>query len=55
MIRPGKSSYDLMFITMFASIDDLNAYLSHPVHSKIGHEISENITNQASVCVESND
>ena len=30
-IRPGESNYDIILITKFASLEDLDKYLIHPV------------------------
>lgn len=31
-IRPGESNYDIILITKFASLEDLDKYLIHPDH-----------------------
>jgi hypothetical protein len=51
-IRPGQSSYDIMFITKFTSMEDLDAYLTHPVHLEVAKYIGSVLDTQASVCYE---
>jgi hypothetical protein len=52
-IRHGASSYDLMLITKFASMQDLEAYLVHPVHVEVSKYIVNVLDTGASVCYES--
>lgn len=49
-IRPGKSNYDIILITKFASLEDLDKYLIHPKHLEVAKFISSVIDTQASVC-----
>ncbi|MDD7794739.1 Dabb family protein [Clostridium sp. 'White wine YQ'] len=49
-IRPGQSNYDLILITKFASLEDLDAYLSHPTHLEVAKFIESVLDTQASVC-----
>jgi hypothetical protein len=51
-IRPGDSSYDLLLITKFASLENMNAYLSHPVHLEVAKYIGSVLDTQASLCYE---
>lgn len=51
-IRHGKFSYDIMFITKFDSMEDMNAYLTHPVHVEVSKYITSVIENQVAVCYE---
>jgi len=34
-VRHERSAYDVLFITKFASMKDLDAYLAHPVHVEV--------------------
>ncbi|SPF49963.1 Stress responsive alpha-beta barrel domain-containing protein [Candidatus Desulfosporosinus infrequens] len=52
-IRHGGSSYDLMLITKFDSMEDLDAYLIHPVHVEVAKYIGSVLETGASVCYES--
>ena len=52
-IRHGPSSYDLMLIAQFASMQDLEAYLVHPLHVKVAQYIASVLETAASVCYES--
>ncbi len=38
-IRPEEAAYDVLFITKFASMEDLDAYLAHPVHLEVAKYI----------------
>lgn len=49
-IRHGGSSYDLMLITKFDSMDDLEAYLIHPVHVEVSKYIGSVLETGASLC-----
>lgn len=52
-IRPGDSAYDLILITKFASLQDLDAYLAHPVHVEVAKYIGTVLESGAAVCYES--
>jgi len=52
-IRHGQSSYDLILITKFASMEDLDAYLIHPVHIEVSKYIAGVVETGAAVCYES--
>jgi hypothetical protein len=52
-VRHGPSSYDLMLIAQFASMQDLEAYLGHPLHVKVAQYIAGVLEAAASVCYES--
>jgi hypothetical protein len=52
-IRPGVSSYDIILITKFASMEDLEAYLVHPVHVEVSKYIAGVLEAGAAVCYES--
>jgi hypothetical protein len=52
-IRHGPSSYDLMLIVKFDSMEDLNVYLTNPVHVGVGKYIAGVVDTSASVCYES--
>ena len=49
-IRPGQSNYDIILITKFESLEDLDAYLSHPAHLEVAKFIGSVLDTQASVC-----
>ncbi|MDF2633690.1 MAG: Stress responsive alpha-beta barrel protein [Pelosinus sp.] len=51
-IRPGESSYDIILITRFASLQDLEAYLVHPVHVEVSKYIVDVLDTGAVVCYE---
>lgn len=51
-IRPNDSTYDLLLITSFASLEDLDAYLVHPAHLVVAKYIGSVLNTQASVCYE---
>ncbi len=52
-IRRGESYYDLILIADYASIEDFDAYLVHPVHLEVGKYIGSVLETSASVCYES--
>ncbi|MFC3803662.1 Dabb family protein [Cohnella sp. GCM10012308] len=49
-VRPDPSGYDLILITKFASLEDMDAYLAHPYHQDIAKFIGTVLDTQASVC-----
>lgn len=49
-IRPGESNYDIILITKFASLEDLDKYLIHPNHLEVAKFIDSVLDTQASVC-----
>lgn len=49
-IRPGLSAYDLILITKFASLEDMEEYLIHPAHLDVAKWIGTVLETQASVC-----
>ncbi len=51
-IRPDQANYDLILITKFASLEDLDMYLVHPVHLEVAKFIGSLLDTQASVCYE---
>ena len=51
-IRPGQPPYDLLLITKYASLEDLNAYLAHPAHLEVAQYIGGVLDTQASLCYE---
>ena len=51
-IRHGGSSYDLMLITKFDSMEDLDTYLIHPVHVEVSKYIGSVLETGASICYE---
>jgi DNA-binding Lrp family transcriptional regulator len=52
-IRHGASSYDILLITRFSSMEDLDAYLIHPIHLEVSKYITGVLESGASVCYES--
>ncbi len=52
-IRNG--SYDIMVITKYDSLEDLDAYLVHPVHLEVAKYIVRVVESQASLCYETLD
>ncbi|ANS74726.1 stress protein [Paenibacillus yonginensis] len=51
-VRPGPSGYDLILITKFESMADLDKYLAHPAHLDVARFIGSVLDTQASVCCE---
>ncbi len=51
-IRRGPSSYDILLITRFASMEDLEAYLVHPAHLAVSDYIAGVLEAGAAVCYE---
>ncbi len=49
-IRPGESNYDIILITKFASLEDLDKYLINPNHLEVAKFIGSVLDTQASVC-----
>ncbi|CAM4264596.1 Dabb family protein [Paenibacillus typhae] len=49
-VRPGPSAYDLILITRFASLADMEEYLIHPAHLDVARLIGPALETQASVC-----
>ena len=52
-IRHGESSYDIMLITKFASMEDMDTYLVHPVHVEVSKYILSIMETGVAVCYES--
>jgi hypothetical protein len=52
-IRHGGSSYDILLITKFASMEDFDAYLIHPIHVEVSKYIGSVLETGAAVCYES--
>ena len=50
-----KGSYDLMLITKYDSLEDLEAYLVHPIHMEVAKYIGNVLESQASLCYKSID
>lgn len=51
-VRPEEGSYDVLFITKFASMEDLDAYLAHPAHLEVSKFIGSVLDTLASLCYE---
>ncbi|MEK4003602.1 Dabb family protein [Paenibacillus sp. FSL H3-0333] len=49
-VRPGPSAYDLILITKFASLEDMDEYLIHPAHQEVARWMGTVLETQASVC-----
>jgi hypothetical protein len=47
---PEKSSYDIMLITQFNELEDLDKYLNHPVHLEVSTYIKDVMETGASLC-----
>lgn len=52
-IRNSESSYDLLLITHFTSMEDMETYLIDPVHVEVSKYIGGVIEAGVSVCYES--
>jgi hypothetical protein len=52
-IRHTASSYDIVLIAQFASMEDFDAYLVHPLHIEVSKYIASVLEIGASVCYES--
>lgn len=52
-IRQGDASYDILLVTKFSSMEDLDAYLIHPVHVEVSKYIAGVLESGAAVCYES--
>jgi hypothetical protein len=51
-INAGKSGYDIILINTFASAEDMQIYINHPVHVKVAEYITAAIETAASLCYE---
>jgi hypothetical protein len=51
-MRHGDSSYDLLLIAEFDSMQDFDAYLVHPVHRDVARDIAGHLEAIAAVCFE---
>lgn len=51
-VRPEEGAYDVLFITKFASLEDLDAYLAHPAHLEVSRFIGSVLDTLASLCYE---
>lgn len=52
-IRQGASAYDLLVIAQYESLEDLEAYIIHPVHVEVAKYIVGVLETSAVVCYES--
>lgn len=52
-IRQGASSYDLLMSAQYNSLEDLEAYIIHPVHVEVAKYIAGVLESSAVVCYES--
>lgn len=51
-VRPEEGNYDVLFITKFSSMEDLDTYLLHPVHLEVSKFIGSVLDTLASLCYE---
>jgi hypothetical protein len=47
---PEKSAYDIMLMTQFNELEDMDAYLNHPVHLEVAKYIKDAMETAASLC-----
>lgn len=52
-IRQDVSSYDILQIAQYDSMEDLEAYIVHPVHIEVSKYMADVIESLAVVCYES--
>lgn len=52
-IRYGESSYDMILITQFDSMEDFDTYLAHPIHVEVSKYIANVLETGAAICYES--
>ena len=52
-IRQGASAYDLLMSAQYDSLEDLEAYIIHPVHVEVAKYIAGILESSAVVCYES--
>jgi hypothetical protein len=52
-LRQGASSYDLLMSAQYDSLEDLEAYIIHPVHVEVAKYIAGVLETSAVVCYES--
>ncbi|MBN2843981.1 MAG: Dabb family protein [Sedimentisphaerales bacterium] len=53
-ILHNQMSYDILMVARYNSMQDFNAYLTHPVHVEVATYIGTVVEQVASVCYESN-
>jgi hypothetical protein len=51
-VRRGDSSYDILLVAQFHSLQDFDAYVVHPVHQNVARDIAGLVDSVASVCYE---
>lgn len=51
-IRRAASSYDIMLVAKFATMEDFQAYLPHPVHVGVATKLKEGLAAMATVLCE---
>lgn len=51
-IRKGEAAYDLLMMAQYDSMEDLEAYIVHPVHAKVAKYIASVLETVAVVCYE---
>lgn len=52
-IRQGASSYDLLMSAQYNSLEDLEAYIIHPIHVEVAKYIAGVLESSAVVCYKS--
>lgn len=52
-IRYGESSYDMILITQFDSMEDFDTYIAHPIHVEVSKYIAGVLDTGAAICYES--
>lgn len=51
-IRPGEAAYDLLMMAQYDCMEDLEAYIVHPVHVEVAKYMAEVLETVAVVCYE---
>lgn len=52
-IRNSESSYDILLVTKFDSMEDMDLYLVHPIHIEVSKYILSVMETGSAVCYES--
>lgn len=52
-IRDGASAYDILMIAQYNTMEDLEAYIVHPLHVEVSRYIAGVLETSAVVCYES--
>lgn len=51
-IRSGEAAYDLLMMAYYDSMEDLEAYIVHPVHAEVAKYMASVLETVAVVCYE---